>query len=167
MQFLVAVFTFLLDNAPSLMDVTMPLELVRVLWKSYPYGWLLRWLDEQGRYTAELMSFSPPYRHRSSGSLNADDAACAWQLVQRALESTATESQSPRVAPHIGFIVPVPHQPENDPVNAYYYYSNVDNRNSTRCYVELILIIDKYLRDEYKNLLVDNSKWESHDDQLE
>jgi hypothetical protein len=79
---------------------------------------------------------SPPYRHLCSGSLNADDAACAWRLVQRALESTATEPPSSRGALHTGFIVPVSNQPENNPVNAYYYYSDVDKRNSTRFYVE-------------------------------
>lgn len=135
--------------------------LVRVLWQSHPYGWLLRWFDEHGRYAAELVSSAPPYRHLCSGSLNADDTPSAWQRVQALLASVATEPTDPHSTPHSGFVIPVAAgDVEPQSIVPYYYYSRNDKRESTRHYVNLVLIIDKYMKSHYADLLSRDDLWQ-------
>jgi hypothetical protein len=135
--------------------------LVRVSWQSRPYGWVLRWFGEQGHYTAELGSYAPPYRHIFSGSLTVDDAVTAWRYVQATLASVATEPADPHVNPHIGFVVPV--VTENDQLQQpvpYYYYAQPDKRQSTRQYVNLVLVLDPYIRSHYSTLINQDQWWE-------
>ncbi|MFL5243019.1 MAG: hypothetical protein ACJ8FY_13005 [Gemmataceae bacterium] len=70
----------------------MSIEFVRVFWQSHPYGWSLRWSNEQGRYTGELISSAPPNNVLCSGMINSADIADAWRLVMATLTSAATEA---------------------------------------------------------------------------
>lgn len=138
----------------------MPLELVRVFWQSHPYGWLLRWLNEEGRYAGELLSSAPPRRDLCSGTLNSDDAATAWRLVRAILEAETRSPQHQSSAPHIGFVVPVTEDDVEPEFGSYYYYDSSDKRLSTRYYVQLVLILDSYMRLHYESLIQRDNLWE-------
>ena len=135
----------------------MSLETVRVLWKSHPYGWLLRWFNVEGHYAAELLCSAPPYRALCSGSLNSADAANAWRLVLATLASAATEAPASHANKHIGYVVPV--VTEGEQISPYYYYPQNDKRDSTRHFVHLVLIIDSYMRAHYQALIDDDAIW--------
>lgn len=138
----------------------MPFDTVSVFWQSHPYGWRLRWFAENGRYAAELISSAPPYRQLCSGSLNLDDAAKAWHLVEEILASAAIEPADPHAMAHIGYVVPVAPPDDIQKPVPYYYYPQQDKRKSTRHFVNLVHIIDGYLRSRHSELVNRDDLWE-------
>ena len=138
----------------------MPSLTVRISWQSFPYGWLLHWLDEEGRYAADLRSSSPPYIDLCAGSLDAVDATKAWFHVQALMASVKTEPAISHSMPYTGFVSPISVGNANSEVVVpYFYYPRHDNRKSTMHYVNLVLIIDAYMKKFYNNLVVRDDLW--------
>lgn len=135
----------------------MSIGLVRVFWQSHPYGWRLRWLGEEGQYTGELLCSAPPFHDLCSGSLNPDDANDAWRLVKTILASVTTEPALATPMSYVGYVVPVGPNDQSSP--AYYYYPQDDKRLSTRNYVQLVLILDKYMKAHYQSLIDKDDSW--------
>lgn len=135
----------------------MSIDSVRVYWRSHPWGWRLRWFGEEGHYSGELLSSAPPYRDVCSGSLNAEDARNAWRLVQATLTSVVMEPAVVTPNPHIGYVLPVGADDQSGP--AYYYYPEDDKRASTRNFVQLVLILDSYMKAHYLSLISKDETW--------
>jgi len=130
----------------------------RVLWKSHPYGWFLRYLSIDGGYTAELFLEAPGFRCLTSGALPSDDANAAATLCDQILTDVAKESGREHEKTYTGFVVPILDS-EETPIPGYYYYPRQDARNCTRLYFELILLIDSHLRAEILRNLKRDDIW--------
>lgn len=137
---------------------------ISVLWKSFPYGWSIRSLDMDGNFQSELLLTSPPFRCLQSGLISEEHVHEIAVLAQKTIDLCKIETAC-TPAGNIGYLM-ISHADDSDqqsePV-VYYYFPREDARASTRYYIQIVYIIDSYLRNHIQRIASQSDIWDSID----
>lgn len=131
---------------------------IRVMWRSYPYGWSIRSLTSEGEYQAELLIGSPTLRRLHSGRIAPADAAEIFRLADLSL----TENQSGPVVDakeSSGHLARIDVEGEVVDSNIYYFRAQADVRPATFYYVEILYLIDGYIRPIVREISAIRENW--------
>jgi len=138
--------------------------LIRILWKSFPYGWVIRSLDLDGNFLAELLIETPPFRQLHSGKLPFLDATHVHELSRMALECIKSEPILSDVADHIGLLSIVENTSTATSRSAYHYYMRPDRRASTRHFLAIVFLLDSFIRPAIISVLARDDIWLEYSD---
>lgn len=140
----------------------MNLSTFRMLWKSYPYGWSIRSMDTDGNFQAELLLSSPPFRCLHSGYMRLEDVNEIVELAKQSLFHVDSEPKQESTG-YVGFLTMSLGQDAEENIPIYYFYPKEDCRASTKAFVQIVFIFDKYLHDRVEFLATNSDIWDQID----
>jgi len=125
-------------------------QLFTVVWKQWPAGWHVRYLDKNGGYTAELLSEHPRFRHVTSGCLFPWDKARIIELGENLL--SLMDETHLRPASYVGVFGLKPSPDSQHEGISYYYNPSPAEDDKARLFLEVVAILDPYF--SYLNFMV-------------